>query len=240
MLQLLPDAVLTLIYPQACSVCDSEVASAGDGVTCSGCWSKTRIFDGSETLCIKCGAFLLGQSRSTDGTRCRRCEDQHFDKAFAVGIYEHALRASVLSLKKVPRIPTRLKRLISIAVARMPLDDHILIPTPLSTRRLRERGFNQASILAHAIATLTGNSFDEHTLGRSSHTRMHRAGMDKKARESTVKGAFEVVRPRLIEGRSVLLVDDVLTSGATASSCAAILKKNGAREVNVMTIARAA
>ncbi len=68
---------------------------------------------------------------------------------------------------------------------------------------------------------------------------MHRIGMDKKARELTVKNAFEITRPKLIEGKNVLLVDDVFTSGATASSCAKVLKKNGAVGVQVFTLARA-
>ena len=71
MLQLLPDAVLSLIYPQDCSVCDREVASANDGVACSDCWNKTRIFNGNETLCIKCGAFLFGRATSGEPAQCR-------------------------------------------------------------------------------------------------------------------------------------------------------------------------
>jgi predicted amidophosphoribosyltransferase len=69
---------------------------------------------------------------------------------------------------------------------------------------------------------------------------MHRAGMDRKARAMTVKNAFEVVRPKLIEAKDVILVDDIFTSGETASNCARILKKSGAATVNVLTIARAA
>lgn len=240
MLQLLPDAVLSLTYPQGCAICDREVRSASDGVACSDCWNKTRIFDGSETLCSKCGAFLFGPRTSGERSRCQRCEDHYFDRAYSVGIYEHALKASVLALKKVPNVAGRLERGIAEAIRRVTLLDYLVVPTPLSTRRLHERGFNQAAILARTVAKLSGNSFDEQTLVRKSHTPMHRAGMDRKAREVTVKNAFVVVRPKIIEGRSVLLVDDVLTSGATASACAEILKKNGACEVNVLTAARAA
>ena len=69
---------------------------------------------------------------------------------------------------------------------------------------------------------------------------MHRAGMDRKARGMTVKNAFDVSRPKLIGGKNILLVDDVLTSGETVSSCAKILKKKGAARVDVITLARAA
>ena len=75
---------------------------------------------------------------------------------------------------------------------------------------------------------------------RTIHTPMHRAGMDAKGRALTVEKAFAVTRPKLIAGKNILLVDDVLTSGATISACAKILKKNGARKVFVLTVARVA
>ena len=68
---------------------------------------------------------------------------------------------------------------------------------------------------------------------------MHRAAMDNKARELSVKDAFEVMRPKLVEGEKILLIDDVFTSGATVSNCAKILKENGAKQVCVLTVARA-
>jgi ComF family protein len=240
MLQLLPDAVFSLIYPEECGVCDREVRSASDGVACPDCWNKTRIFNGNETLCSKCGAFLFALAPGSERSRCQRCEDQHFDHAFSLGIYEHALKASVLSLKKSPRIANRLKHEMERTLARIPSKDFVVVPIPLSPRRLHERGFNQASVIAQTIVRISGHDFDEHTLVRSSHTPMHRAGMDRKAREKTVKGAFEVLRPKLIKGRDVLLVDDVLTSGSTASACAKVLKENGACGIDVLTLARAA
>ncbi|MBA3352333.1 MAG: ComF family protein [Blastocatellia bacterium] len=116
----------------------------------------------------------------------------------------------------------------------------IVIPVPLSARRQQERGFNQAAVIATVIARSGNLLLDENSLVRKIHTPMHRAGMDRKARAMTVKKAFEVVRPKLIEGRDTLLVDDVLTSGETASICARVLKKSGAATVSVLTIARAA
>ena len=115
----------------------------------------------------------------------------------------------------------------------------LIIPIPLSKRRKLERGFNQAEIIAAEIARTTGIPVDALSLARKLHTRIHRVGMDQKARELTVKNAFEVLRPKLIQGRNILLVDDVFTSGATSSYCAKVLKKNGAGKVNVFTLARA-
>jgi competence protein ComFC len=126
------------------------------------------------------------------------------------------------------------------AALRAPLDAAALaVPVPLHPRRERERGFNQAALLARALCARTGLPCDEWSLARTAHTEQHRAGMDRQARRETVRGAFRVARPRLVEGQRVLLVDDVFTTGATASACASALLASGAREVFVLTVARA-
>jgi ComF family protein len=104
--------------------------------------------------------------------------------------------------------------------------------------RERERGFNQAAVLGRALARLNDLPFDVWSLARNLHTERHRAGMDARARRESVEGAFKVERPRLVEGERVLLVDDVYTTGATASACALALKEAGALEVFVLTVAR--
>jgi ComF family protein len=116
----------------------------------------------------------------------------------------------------------------------------LIIPVPLHPARERERGFNQALVLARTLSRLNNLPLDEHSLVRPLQTRMHRAGMDAKARRQSVANAFGVRRTDLIAGRRVLLLDDVFTTGATASACAATLKDAGAAQVFVLTIARAA
>ena len=240
MLKTLSHSLLSIVYPQECKLCGLHVDTPDDGVACSACWYKTRIFDGNETLCIKCGAFLFQPGSLTKAANCRICEEQHFDRAFAVGVYEQALSASIIHLKRTPFIPRRIRRLLAAAAERIPLGrTKCMIPIPLSPRRRQERGFNQAQVIAECIAKACDLPLDNASLIRKVHTPMHRAGMDKKARAITVKNAFEVVRPKLIAGRDVLLIDDVLTSGETASVCARVLKKSGAARVNVLTIARA-
>jgi ComF family protein len=115
----------------------------------------------------------------------------------------------------------------------------LVLPVPLSTKRRAERGFNQAEFIASHIAKILHKTVDTRSLSRKVHTPMHRASMDRKAREQSVKNAFEVIRPKLIEKRSILLVDDILTSGATVSNCARSLKKAGAQRIEVFTLARA-
>ena len=238
MLDAFADALLSVIYPQQCRICRNSVENRFDGSVCRACWEGTRIFTGTEALCGKCGAFFA--EMGGDVPHCGNCEGHNYDAAVAVGIYEKALAASILLMKSEPHLPPRLSGLLSETVSNPRTKGHTLvIPVPLSRKRLRERGFNQAALLARVVARTSNIQIDEASLIRTVHTPKHRVAMDQKARERTVKNAFEVVRPKLIEGQSVLLVDDVFTSGATASNCAKVLKENGASRVVVLTLARA-
>ena len=238
MLHKISDALLAVIYPQSCQICEKSVENSTDGVVCRDCWAKTRIFSGNEILCAKCGAYLR-ESATAFETFCRKCDEHFYDLACAVGLYENALAASILHLKKEPFVSKNLQNLLISALENSPFQDaNLIIPVPLSKRRLLERGFNQAAVLAQILAKNTRINLDEQSLVRTVHTPMHRAAMDRKARELTVKNAFEVKRPRLIEGAKILLIDDVFTSGATVSNCAKILKKKGAECVYVLTVAR--
>lgn len=235
---ILPDLFFSLVYPQDCHVCRNEVDRREYGVACSDCWDTTRIFKGTEMLCDKCGAFLF-EVASASPSLCGKCHDHSYDMARSLGIYHAALSASVLRLKRVPQVAPKLKQLFISAFEAMALDPDVVVPVPLSARRLQERGFNQAAVLGKLVARRCGILLDQTSLIRAVHTPMHRAGMDRKARASTVKNAFRVTRPKLIEGRHVLLIDDVLTSGETVSVCADALKRAGAVTVSVLTAARA-
>jgi ComF family protein len=171
--------------------------------------------------------------------RCGRCDEDSFTVARAGGLYEGALRVVVLELKRRAHVPSRLARLMFAASRRHPLGAATLIvPVPLHPERERERGFNQAAVLARSLAKSTGLPFDEHSLVRSVHTERHRTGMDARARRESVADAFVVKRPRLIAGERILLIDDVFTTGATVSACAQKLQAAGAMDVFVLTIAR--
>jgi competence protein ComFC len=233
------DSLLTLFYPQACQICENSVENSADGIACRNCWKKTHIFSGNEIICAKCGAYLIESSTPIE-TFCRRCDEDLYDGARAVGIYENALAASVIHLKREPFIAKRLRKLFVSAFYNSTFEDaNLIIPVPLSQKRYLERGFNQASILAEILSKETKISVDEKSLLRKVHTPMHRAAMDRKAREMTVKNVFEVRRTELIKNKTILLVDDVFTSGATVSNCAKVLKMEGANKVYVLTIARA-
>jgi len=239
MLQKIYDSLLTLVYPQSCHVCNGSVENSADGVVCRKCWRKTRMFEGNETLCAKCSAFLQ-EKPSNSQTFCHLCDEHFYDSARGVGLYENALAASVLYLKREPFVARNLQDLLVSAFENSPFQDaSLIIPVPLSKKRLLECMFNQAEVLAEILSKKSGLKIDKQSLSRKIHTPLHRAAMDRRARELTVENAFEVTRPKLIRNENVLLVDDVLTSGATTSFCAKALKKKGAGRVYVLTLARA-
>ena len=194
-----------------------------------------------EIICWKCGVLSLGtiEPEKRDQVRCRRCDQDAFTAARACGVYDGALRASVLALKREPFISPRLVSLLVETQGRAPLDRATrVIPVPLHPEREKTRGFNQAAVIGRELARAVRLPFDEVSLIRTAHSERHRAGMDAKGRRETVAKAFSVRYPRLIEGDRVLLVDDVFTTGATVSACAAALLAAGAKEVFVLTIAR--
>lgn len=200
-----------------------------------------RIFTTEDAICWKCGAPSTGiiAPEKREQVRCRRCEGDTFTAARACGVYEGALRASVLALKREPYISAQLAELLLETQRRPPLAKATrVIPVPLHPAREKERGFNQAALIGCELARRAGLPFDEVNLIRTSHAERHRAGMDAKGRRETVAQAFAVRHPRSIAKESILLVDDVFTTGATVSSCASALIAAGAKEVFVLTIAR--
>ena len=229
--ELIYDAILTLAYPQICVICGRSVEQRRFGVTCEECWKGTRIFTDDERICWKCGV---------PGPACGRCESLAFTAARAAGMYEGALRESLLLLKRKPYLPRHVESLLVAAVGREPLNSMTrVVPVPLHPKRLKTRGFNQATIVAQVVSKALQLPLDEVSLVRVSTTEKYRAGMDAKGRRDTVAGAFQVVHPRLVGGENILLVDDVFTTGATVSACAEVLVEAGASEVFVFTVARA-
>ena len=243
------DSLLSLAYPEECRVCGGSVDSWDDGVACAECWNDptlTKILTGN--ICAKCGAPTapsMGTSESVSpeiGKRlCGRCSLAPFTAARACGVYSGALEASILFLKITPHICPRLKAILrnTFSEHHNELESDVVIPVPLHHLREQQRGFNQARIIAGQISREFGIRLDDRSLIRIKPTERHRAGMDADDRSQSVKRAFEVVRPRLIDGVSVLLIDDVYTTGSTICAAAHSLIEAGARRVNVLTTARA-
>jgi competence protein ComFC len=238
---LLYDAALALLYPQACAVCGQSVESRFDGVVCSRCWRDAQVFTNDDALCWKCGtlSFATVEPENREHVRCHRCDEAHFTAARACGTYAGALRASIIALKREPQVSRHLVLLMYEACRRAPLDQATcLVAVPLHPEREKQRGFNQAALLAQALSEPARLPVVENALARTEHTALHRAGMDAQSRRESVADAFVVIHPRAIAGEHVLLVDDVYTTGATASACSRVLLEAGAEQVSVLTIAR--
>lgn len=240
-LRIFRDGLLGLGYPQECRVCGGAVESWDDGVACAQCWddpSVTKLLSGP--VCARCGSLLSPVRGGAHPRLCGVCESSPFAAARACGLYSGAFEASVLFLKVSPHICPRLRLIIqrTFSEHRAILESEIVIPVPLHRLRERQRGFNQAAVLGKLISRKFSVHLDEHSLVRTKPTERHRAGMDATDRAQSVERAFEVARPRLIEGARVLLVDDVYTTGSTIRAAASKLLEAGAACVKVMTIAR--
>lgn len=242
----LRDATLAVVFPVECRVCGAMIESLRDGVACAACWweveQRIERIHAEKAFCAKCGVPLPLQPSTPDKRSCGRCDELAFSFARACGVYEGALRESVLRLKSQPHIPARLRELLKTTFARLHENQlsQSIIPVPLHKDRLAERTFNQAEIIADELAKLTGVPVDTASLIRAEHTEKHRAGMGARERARSLEKAFKVRAPRLIENKIVLLVDDVMTTGSTANEIAQTLLNGGARAVNVLTLARAA
>ncbi len=235
------DSLLTVAYPRSCSICERGVESRLFGPVCRECWETTKVFDGSENICWKCGvqAGEGRQSSKPQSIECHRCSTLLFEAARACGVYTGSLRASVLELKRNPVIAPKLTSLLLDTARRSPLNQSTrIVPVPLHPERLRQRGFNQALVIAKAISSGLKLAVDETSLIRTSASQRYRAGLDPKGRRDSVQKAFQVCLPQVIAGENILLVDDVFTTGSTASSCASSLLAAGAEKVFVLTIAR--
>jgi len=203
--------------------------------------------------CSQCG-LPFPSERATDSVvaLCPQCREGEFefDTARSYGLYSGSLRALILQLKfrRRERLGKRLGGFLLSPWNSLPgatNDLPILIPVPLHTSRKRERGFNQAELLALGLSReVAKNSgagrprVETHCLIRTRPT-SPQTGLSLQSRKENVRNVFAVMTPERIRGRVLVLVDDVMTTGATLSACAEALKKAGALSVLGLTLARA-
>jgi ComF family protein len=169
---------------------------------------------------------------------CRRGATE-FDWARGYGVYEGSLRHLIHLLKYGGMEP--LARPLGMRLAVLPAQAgpvDLIVPVPLDRGRRRARGFNQSELLAKEVGRLTGVGVDARVLRRRRATQTQ-TGLTHRQRRLNVRGAFVVGRPAAIAGKSIALVDDVITTGATAAACAHVLKGAGASRVVVLALARA-
>lgn len=236
------DAFFSLLFPSPCRVCQGPLI-AHRSLICGSCWDGIRMVE--PPVCSQCGIPFpsMDSQNFPDPFLCGACRqgEPHFHQARSVGYYEGTLREAIHLFKfgKRQEMGRHLGRLM---VDRFPpewdpsaLD--FLMPVPLHPRRLRERGFNQSLILARIMSRSLGIGLEPRQLVRSRHT-FPQSGLPLGKKFENLKGAFSVRRPEKMEGKNVLLVDDVLTSGATVQEAGKALLKAGAGRVFVLTLAR--
>jgi ComF family protein len=203
-------------------------------------------------VCFVCGERLFSTHALTvsDGKpRCGLCERiaPVFERAVAYGSYEGGLRELIHLLKYSGVYPAAnvLGRMLAEAVEDLSpgftADQLVVIPVPLHRGNLRRREFNHAELIARAALKLRPASERLHLLAGALERKREtpsQTGLTRHQRRENVRGAFGVTRPEAVHGREVLLVDDVLTTGATVSECARVLLRAGATKVWVATVAR--
>lgn len=230
-----------LIYPPACLVC----GEVGDGREpfrhglCIPCWHDVTV-DPSET-CPRCTQTVGAHTDTADGCTECRAQSLGFEQAVRLGPYDGRLRDAVLRMKNIAGegLADLLGR--SFAECRgdvlraMGVD--VVVPIPLHWWRKLRRGYNQSESVARQLAFGLGTVFEPRTLRRTRHTTQH-AQSSRAARQQNLKGAFQVARGARVSRRTVLLVDDVMTTCSTASEAAKTLLAAGAEKVVVAVLAR--
>lgn len=229
--------LVDLVFPPRCPSCGAGIA-AQDGL-CPACWAQLAL--PGEPCCALCQR-PFGEGEAAQGAICAPCllaPPVHYGVA-AGTLYNDESRKLVLAFKHGRRIALApmLARLIN---GRLPqLDgEWMVVPVPLHRFRLWKRGYNQSALLAREIARLRGQTLIVDALVRRKHT-PPLGGLGRLARARTLSGAI-AINPRhapRLNGANVVLVDDVLTSGATSAACVSALKRAGAGKVIVACFAR--
>lgn len=221
------DAILNVLFPTSCVLCQAQVLHRRDSCVCAACWS--RLAPLSPPFCTRCGE----PAPAIDGLcgPCRR-GDHAFDLARSAFLFDDALRGIIHAFKYADRVSLArpLGALLKECLRREGFEARIAMPVPLHPARARSRGFNQADLLARQL----GLPVEARLLRRKSNT-PSQTGLSRSQRILNLTGAFEVRRE---PPDGVLIIDDVYTTGSTVHEMARTLKRAGTVRVEVLTVAR--
>ncbi len=239
-------------FPADCRICNSPLIEVSRLPVCKDCLHSLRPLQG--TFCFVCGETLptpagFDRAVSDAETRCLLCQraEPPFERAVAYGSYEAGLRdlIHVLKFQQVRPAAAVLGRMLAETIANlektMPGGTIAVVPVPLYQSKQAQRGFNQAEMIARAalkrLSQVGRFELCAGVLLRRCETGSQ-IGLTRHQRRENLRGAFVVSDPTRILNRDILLVDDVLTTGTTASECARVLRRAGAARVWVATVAR--
>jgi len=241
---LIAQGLFTALFPSDCRLCSAPLTNISRLPVCRSCLLAMPPLTAS--TCEICGA-RLGADHSASANRiCPACQESRpqFIKAAAYGAYDGGLRELIHLLKYEQIEPAAgvLGQMMAEAIQKLSLiaDSILVVPVPLHRSKRRQRGFNQAELIARAalkINALPAAKLATDVLERTRPT-VSQIGLTRPQRVENIRGAFRVRHPSRVSGRNVILVDDVLTTGTTVSECARVLRKAGAEKVWVATVAR--
>jgi ComF family protein len=228
---------LNLLFPPQCLICNAIVGQ--NGALCLPCWQQVRFI--SDPICACCG--LPFEYKMGEHVLCGECMRAMppYARARSVFAYDEHSRALVLRLKyhDQTQLAPSYGGWLAAAGKELIAASDVIVPVPLHYWRFVKRRYNQSALLAQMLGQKTGLQVIPDALKRIRAT-TPQTGLTRKQREDNVKGAF-TANPRhvsAVKGKTILLIDDVLTTGATLEHCSKALLKAGAMQVNVLTLAR--
>ncbi len=232
-------AALDVVLPPLCLGCQTRIM-AHDAL-CPACWRQIDFV--RAPLCDRLGIPLPFDSGGTGGpmlSAAALADPPDYDRARAVARFDGLMRQLIHAFKFHDSHDTRrlFGRWLTEAGGELLAEADMLVPVPLARWRLLSRRFNQAQLLAAEVSKRTGKPVRPFALARKRST-AHQIGLTRAQRQRNVAGAFHVPpgKKAKIAGKAIVLIDDVITSGATASAAAATLKRAGARRVDVLALA---
>lgn len=237
------DALVSVVFPSGCRICERLLTSASRVPVCEECLSSFARVAG--TACEVCGRPMPGLTgKPEQPLLCPACQNRTyaFDRARSFALYEEAVVRAILLLKFEQIEPLgawfaeRLAELVSADGERLAAD--VVVPVPLHRERERERGYNQAALVSKPLAKRLRLPHKAVLLVRT-RARPDKQVLSLEERWESVRGAFATRPGSQVDNLRVLLVDDVLTTGATLDACARALREAGAKSVIGLTAARA-
>lgn len=234
-----PSTLFQFFLPPQCPCCE-KFLEEGQQEFCSNCLSEIRWIE--PPFCSICGIPFI--SKEVENHPCGACmtHRKYFTMARALGAYEGSLQEAIHRWKYegktylTPFFAEWMEEGLNRHWGPHSLD--LLIPAPLHPQRLRERGFNQALLLVKELSHRAGIPYRKTILQKKKPT-IPQVNLSGTEREKGLRGAFQVIGKEELLGKSVLLVDDVYTTGATVNECSKVLLRGGAERVNVLTLAHA-
>lgn len=241
--------LFSVLFPSECRICGLPLLNISRLPVCPDCLAEIHTILGK--VCSICGERVLSSYAECDPDGMHRCPvcrriERPFLRAVAYGSYDGGLRELIHLLKYNGVRPAGnvLGRMLAEALVKLEAefgaDKVLVVPVPLYKGKRRQRGFNQAELIARNALNSRGNAQLQLASGILLRTRATQSqiGLTSHQRRENMRGAFAVSRAGEVTGREIILVDDVYTTGTTATECARVLRKAGAAKVWVATVAR--